>query len=160
MNDRLLVLFSEDEIVKAFNSMSPLRAPSIDGFNTLFYQKFQSIIGSDVIDICLSVFNRFVKFSIINKTHIVLISKIKRQKYDPFQAYQLCTMLYKIILKVVVNRMSSLLDDCIDKAQGTFIPNWLIFYNTPIAYEVLHLLKMKKQGKEGNFPLKLDMSKV
>ncbi|KAH1037977.1 hypothetical protein J1N35_039720 [Gossypium stocksii] len=35
-----------------------------------------------------------------------------------------------------------------------------ILDNVLIAYEVLHSLKMKKKGKNGNFELKLDMSKA
>ncbi|KAA3467432.1 reverse transcriptase [Gossypium australe] len=56
--------------------------------------------------------------------------------------------------------MSDILGDCINEAQGAFIPERLISDNVLIAYEVLHSLKMKKSGKKGNFALKLDMSKA
>ncbi|KAA3467739.1 reverse transcriptase [Gossypium australe] len=56
--------------------------------------------------------------------------------------------------------MSDILGDCINEAQGAFIPGRLISDNVLIAYEVLHSLKMKKKGKRGNFALKLDMSKA
>lgn len=56
--------------------------------------------------------------------------------------------------------MSAILGNCINEAQGAFIPGRLISNNVLIAYEVLHSLKMNKRGKKGNFALKLDMSKA
>lgn len=54
----------------------------------------------------------------INKTHILLISKVSKPKsIAQFQPISLSTMLYKIIAKVVVNRMSGCLDCCIHEAQ-------------------------------------------
>ncbi|KAA3461385.1 reverse transcriptase [Gossypium australe] len=67
---------------------------------------------------------------------------------------------YKIIAKVLVNRMSTILRNCINEAQGAFILGRHISDNVLIAYEVLHSLKMKKKGKKGNFALKLEMSKA
>ncbi|KAA3453717.1 reverse transcriptase [Gossypium australe] len=97
----------------------------------------------------------------INKTRIVLIPKIDKPKnMSHFRPISLCNVIYKIIAKVLVNRMGEMLGDCINKAQGAFIPGRLISDNVLIAYEVLHSLKMKKRGKGGNFALKLDMSKA
>lgn len=80
----------------------------------------------------------------IKKTYIVLILKIKGKKMTRFKPINLYNVLYKIILKFIVNRMSSCLNVCINESQGTFIPDRLISNNTLIAYEVLHSLKMKK----------------
>lgn len=95
-----------------------------------------------------------MEISTINKSYIVLIPKNKRPKnMTHFKPISLCNVLYKIIAKVIVNRMSSLLNVCIDDDQGAFIPNRLIFDNTIIAYEVLHSLKMKKwEGEKGILP--------
>ncbi|KAA3483859.1 reverse transcriptase [Gossypium australe] len=49
---------------------------------------------------------------------------------------------------------------CIDEAQGAFIAGRQISDNTLIAYEILHSLKTRKKCKQGNFALKLDMSKA
>lgn len=77
-----------------------------------------------------------------------------------FRPISLCNIIYKIMAKVLVNRMSDTLGVCINEAQGAFIPGRLISDNVLIAYEVLHSLKMKKKCKKGNFALKLDMSKA
>ncbi|KAA3477768.1 reverse transcriptase [Gossypium australe] len=98
---------------------------------------------------CLDILNGQLEVGEINRTRIVLIPKIEKLKN--------MTHFLPIIL---VLRMSALLSDCINKAQGAFIPGRLISDNVLIAYEVLHSLKMKKKGKKGNFALKLDMSKT
>lgn len=69
-------------------------------------------------------------------------------------------MIYKIVVKVLVERMSGILDSCIGEAQGAFIPGRHISDNVLIAYEVLHSLKMRKKSQKSNFALKLDMSKA
>lgn len=77
-----------------------------------------------------------------------------------FRPISLCNVVYEIIAKVLVTRMSDMLGDCINEAQGAFIPGRLISDNVLIAYELLHSLKMRKHGKKGHFALKLDMSKA
>ncbi|KAA3483611.1 reverse transcriptase [Gossypium australe] len=67
-----------------------------------------------------------------------------------FRPISLCNVIYKIIAKVLVFRMS----------EGAFVPGRLISDNVLIAHEVFHSLKMKKRGQKGNFALKLDMSKA
>ncbi|XP_052484514.1 uncharacterized protein LOC128039852 [Gossypium raimondii] len=99
--------------------------------------------------------------SAINKTRLILIPKVgKSSNMTHFRPISLCNVIYKIIAKVLVLRMSEILGTCINEAQGASIPGRLISDNVLIAYEILHSLKMKKRGKKGNFALKLDMSKV
>ncbi|KAA3478899.1 reverse transcriptase [Gossypium australe] len=111
-------------------------------------------------EVC-NILNGIREVGDINKTCIVLIPKTDKPKtMSQFQPISLCTVIYKIIAKMMVNRMSDILRDCINESQCAFIPGRLISDNVLIAYEVLHSLKMKKSGRKGNFALKLDMSKA
>lgn len=161
MNERLLKQFTEEEIINAIKLLAPLKAPGVDGFPALFFQRYWHIIGLEVSQFCLSVLHGHSDIGDINKTRIILIPKIDKPKnMSYFRPISLCNVIYKIIAKVLVLRMSDMLGNCIHEAQGAFIPGRLISDNVLVAYEILHSLKMKKRGKKGNFALKLDMSKA
>ncbi|KAA3472179.1 reverse transcriptase [Gossypium australe] len=161
MNEALLKQFTEDEICQAVKEMPPLKAPGVDGFAAIFYQTYWHIVGTDISKYYLAILNGQLEFEDINRTRIMLIPKVdKPNNMSQFRPISLCNVLYKIIAKVLVNRMSDMLGDCINEPQGAFIPGRLISDNILIAYEILHSLKMKKRGKKGNFALKLDMSKA
>ncbi|KAH1055129.1 hypothetical protein J1N35_033194 [Gossypium stocksii] len=161
MNDMLLRQFTEEEITQAVVMMAPLKAPGVDGFPATFFQRYWHIFGSKVSRYCLSILNGQSEVGEINKTRLVLIPKVDKLKnMSHFRPISLCTVIYKIIVKVLVTHMSSMLGSCIDEAQGAFIPGRLISDNVLIAYEVLHSLKMRKKRKRRNFALKLDMSKA
>jgi hypothetical protein len=49
---------SEEEIVEALSSLGSTKAPGPDGFTTLFYKKYWSIIKSEVM---LSIKNFFIE---------------------------------------------------------------------------------------------------
>ncbi|KAA3459024.1 reverse transcriptase [Gossypium australe] len=161
MNANLTKSFSEEEICNAVKSMPVLKAPGSDGFAAIFFQRYWRIIGTDTVGYCLDILNGRREFGDINKTRLVLIPKVDKPKtMSQFRPISLCNVIYKIIAKVLVNRMSNILDACINESQGAFIPGRLISDNVLIAYEALHSLKMKKSGRKGTFALKLDMSKA
>ncbi|KAA3478112.1 reverse transcriptase [Gossypium australe] len=161
MNAALLKQFTEEEICQAVKEMPPLKAPGVDGFSATFFQTYWHIVGTDVSKYCLAILNGQFELEDINKTRLVLIPKVDKPiNMTQFRPISLCNVLYKIIAKVLVNCMSDMLGDCINETQGAFIPGRLISDNILIAYEILHSLKMKKNGKKGHFALKLDMSKA
>lgn len=161
MNEELLKEFTEEEITQAVKQMAQLKAPDVDGFHAIFFQRYWHIVGVKVSQFFLVVLNGEAELGDLNKTCIILIPKIDKLKdMSHFRPISLCNVVYKIIAKVLVNRMSTMLGHCINETQGAFIPGRLISDNMLIAYEVLHSLKMKKRGKKGHFALKLDMSKA
>lgn len=71
----------------------------------------------------------------------------KPKNMSQFRPISLCNVVYKIIEKVLVNHMSTILRS-INEAQGAFLPRRHISDNVLIAYEVFHSLKMKKVKRE------------
>ena len=69
-------------------------------------------------------------------------------------------MIYKIISKVIANRLKPFLNSIVLEAQSAFIADSLITYNILIAIESLHYMKTQSSGREGFMALKLDMSKA
>lgn len=80
LNVRLLAPYREEEIEIAIRQMFPTKAPGPDGFPTLFYQNYWSIVGPKTVDICLKVLNDNVDITQLNNTYIALIPKIKKSK--------------------------------------------------------------------------------
>lgn len=72
----------------------------------------------------------------------------------------LCNVVYKIISKVLANRVKQVIDFIISDTQSAFIPGRLISDNIMVAFEVMHYMKRKTKGKDSWMALKLDMSKA
>ena len=96
-----------------------------------------------------------------NETLITLIPKNDAPlNFNQFRPISLCNVVYKIIAKILINRMKPLLPNCINPAQSAFIPGRQIVDNIILAHESIHHLNNKRQGKDGYMALKLDMSKA
>lgn len=68
--------------------------------------------------------------------------------------------LYKIISKVLCNRLKHILPKIIDPVQSAFVKGRSIQDNALIAFEAIHIMKRKNCGKFGDFALKVDISKA
>ena len=110
MNVNLLLPFSSEEIKFAFFQMHPSKAPGPDGMTALFFQKYWHIMGLDVTKVVLDFFNTGQMLGCVNFTNIVLIPKVKTPTSTAqFRPISLCNMLYKIVSKVLVNKMKKML---------------------------------------------------
>lgn len=64
-------------------------------------------------------------------------------------------MKYKIVTKVLANRLKTILDKFISPAQLAFIPGRAITDNIMVGHESLHLLNNRKSGNQGIAAVKL-----
>lgn len=160
-NMMLLAPFSAVEVKDALFDMHSDKSPGPDGMNPAFYQKIWNIVGEDVVQACLNFINS-CSFPVgLNDTSIILIPKKQQpETLADMRPIALCNVLYKIISKMLANRMRAVLASVVSEAQSAFIPGRAITDNIIISAEILHFLKRKRQGKHGCAALKIDMSKA
>ncbi|KAL5782553.1 hypothetical protein ACOSP7_007582 [Xanthoceras sorbifolium] len=141
--------------------MLPSKLPGLDGFNAGFYQRYWEIVGRSVTETCLSILNGNKSMRDINHTLVVLILKIEHAvNMGDFRPISLCNVIYKIISKVLTNRLRGVLGELVSETQSAFIPGRSIFDNAIVGFECMHALKRKRKGKVGLLGLKLDMAKA
>ncbi|KAK5794734.1 hypothetical protein PVK06_035976 [Gossypium arboreum] len=69
-------------------------------------------------------------------------------------------VLYKIIAKVLTNRLKDTLLKSISQNQSAFVLRQMIHDNILITYGLVHYLQSIKNGPNKGFVIKLDMSKA
>uniref|UniRef100_A0A803NMT2 DUF4283 domain-containing protein n=1 Tax=Cannabis sativa TaxID=3483 RepID=A0A803NMT2_CANSA len=150
VNHDLLLLVSKEEVRKALFQMHPSKSPGPDGTTPGFYQKCWNIVRSDVVNVVHRFFQRRGLKMDISNANVVLIPKKRNPEHvTDLRPIALCDVIYKIITKVMANRMKPFMDKAVSVTQSTFIPGRLISDNILVSFEVLHYLKRKRQGKEG-----------
>lgn len=141
--------------------MHPNKALGSNGMSPLFFQHHWHIIGQSITKALLSTLNTGQMPQVLNHTFITLISKKNHLAIiADYRPISLCNVLYKLISKVLANRLKVLLLCLISKSQNAFVPRRLITDNILVAYDVIHFLKRKSKGNQGFMSLKFDMSKA
>jgi hypothetical protein len=161
MNQKLLSSFTQEEISVALSQMSPLKAPGPDGFSASFYLSNWSTINIEVCNAILHFLNTCELEGNVNSTFMALIPKVQKPvNVTEFRPISLCNVIFKLISKVLANRLKPVLPDIISCNQSAFIPGRLILDNILVAYETLHTMKNRLWSKVGYMGIKLDMSKA
>lgn len=90
-----------------------------------------------------------------------MIPKVQNlEKVTELRPISLCNVVYKLISKVLTNRLKLILPDIITPTRSAFVPRRLISDNILIAYELTHYMINKRKGNTGYAAIKLDMSKA
>ena len=160
-NRMLVALFRMEEFTKAVHQMHPDTSPGLDGFNPAFFQRFWPLIGVDIFQLGTNWLNQGEFPKNLNATIIALIPKNSNPiSMKDLRSIPLCNVLYKIIAKVLANRLKIILPALIDEAQSTFVPGRAITDNILVAFESIHRKKTRRRGRIGEVALKIDISKA
>ncbi|XP_042973154.1 uncharacterized protein LOC122304957 [Carya illinoinensis] len=141
--------------------MGPYKAPGPDGYSPYFYQSHWYMVGKEVCHAVLSFLKSPSNIATINDTFLVLIPKSSNPKsVSEYRPISLCNVIYKIITKMLTNRLKPIMSFLISPNQCAFVPRRQISDNILAAYETLHTMTTQLSRHQGFMVLKLDMSKA
>lgn len=96
-----------------------------------------------------------------NKTNIILVPKVKNpSSMSNYRPINLCNLKYKLVTKVLANKLKIILDKFISQAQSAFILGRTITDNIMVGHESLHLIDNRQSRNQGIAAVKLDISKT
>ncbi|KAL0439674.1 UNVERIFIED_CONTAM: hypothetical protein Slati_2450400 [Sesamum latifolium] len=128
---------SPDEIKQAFFDIDETKAPGPDGYSSGFFRAAWSVVGREVTQAILEFFSTGRLLKQINATLISLIPKVSNPTVvGEFRPISCCNVLYKVITKVLVQRMRGILDKLISPSQNAFVPGRSIGDNILLAQEL------------------------
>jgi hypothetical protein len=149
---------TEEEIINVIWSMDVDKAPGPDGFTIHFYKTCWHIIK----EYLQKMISGFMKKSKVgggtNSTYLALIPKDSSpDSFARFRPISMCNASYKIMAKILANRIKPLLKILISSPQGGFVEGRHILDNVIQVQEKIHT---SKQRKEKGMLIKLDMVNV
>ena len=114
--------FGKDEVIQVVKDLQGDKAPGLDGFTMAFFQKCWVVIEEDVKGFFHEV-HTYCKFErSLNASFIALIPK-KQNAFNirDFRLISLIESVYKLLAKVLANRLKGVLDNLISESQNAFV---------------------------------------
>jgi hypothetical protein len=159
INTLMTVLPSHDEIKAAVFALNKDSAPGRDGFGAYFFQFFWEIIKNDVINAVLEFFTANWILPGFNSNIIALLPKTPyASSIVQYRPIAMANFKFKIISKVIADRLASIMPTLISEEQKGFIHGRNIKECLCIASEAANLLHNKTFG--GNLALKIYITKA
>ncbi|KAL2240842.1 UNVERIFIED_CONTAM: Transposon TX1 uncharacterized protein [Sesamum indicum] len=133
----LLSPFSPEEVKIAVFDIVEDKAPGPDGFSSGFYKVAWPVVGTETTKAVLDFVTTEKLLKQVNSTLLALIPKIHTpMSVSDFRPISCCNVLYKIIAKLLVQRLRVVLDKLISPSQAAFIPGRSIGDNIMLAQEL------------------------
>ncbi|GKA96727.1 RNA-directed DNA polymerase, eukaryota [Tanacetum coccineum] len=149
---------TNEQIKKVVWDCGSNKSPGPNGFTFKFLKKYWSIVSGNVINAVKEFFTSSTFPVGCNPSFISLIPKVLDVKHlSDFRHISLIGCQYKIIGKILANRLSLLIDDIISQEQSAFGKGRQIMDGPIILNEVISWCKSKK---EQSLLFKVDFQKA
>ena len=130
--------FSKEEVTQVLTEMEGDKAPGPDGFTMTFFHKCWRVVEVDV----MAVFKYFHRYSVfewsLNACFLSLIPKKNNAiNIKDFWPISLVGSVYKLLSKVLANRLRVVLDSLFSESQNSFVGGRQILDLVLIANECL-----------------------
>ncbi|KAL2340689.1 hypothetical protein Fmac_008629 [Flemingia macrophylla] len=150
---------SREEVKEAVFGLNKSGAPGPDGFGGLFFQTYWHIIQNEVVAAVLQFFRSGWILLGLNANIITLIPKTNKvEDITGFRPIALSNFAYKIIAKILADKLSIVAARIVSPQQTGFIKGRSAVHNIMVASEAYNVLPFKTRGH--NLILKLDFRKA
>lgn len=151
--------FSNQDIKDAFFSLPRNKASGLDGYSSEFFTSCWTVVGGEVSAAVSEFFVSGKLLTQLNATNLVLIPKIPNaKKMSDFRPISCLNTIYKVIAKLLSERLKSILQEVISHSQSAFMPGRLLSENVLLATEIVH--GYNKRNVERSAMLKVDLRKA
>ncbi|XP_059073785.1 uncharacterized protein LOC131874424 [Cryptomeria japonica] len=157
-NKMLLSVVPMEEARSTVFGMGSDKAPGSDGFLALFFQKFWDILARDIWEFVEESRKGGFVLQDFNNTFIALIPKKENiSTFNDCRPISLCNTIYKVISKVIENRLKRVLEEIISPEHSGFALGRSIYKGIILAHEAIHSIRLSKGEK---MMIKVDIKKA
>ena len=151
-------LINKNEIEIAIDSLNSDAAPGSDGLTAEFYKTFKKTIITDLYELFNNIFLKGKMPKSMREAIIKLLYKKNDHKnIKNWRPISLLNTDYKILSKIIVNRLIPIFENHISVQQSTGLPGRRI---ENIHYNIQALLELANQGNENLVIMSIDFEKA
>lgn len=144
----------------ALFSIPDEKSPGIDGYTSQFYKKPWDIVGPEVVDAIQDFFLHGKLLAEVNVTALTLIRKVRcPSTVEDYRPIACCSIIYKIITKLICNRLGCVLPDLVAPNQGAFIIGRSIITNIMLYQDLVKRFNPSRKHVLGAL-MKIDLRKA
>lgn len=155
----LLAIPTEDDIRSMVFQIGAHKAPGPDSMTGLFFQHYWKVVKVELVQMINQFFTSGLMLKEINHSFILLPKKENPVEVTDFRPICLSIVAYKVIAKLSVARLRSIMPKLISCSQAAFVPGRSIQENSVLAHKLFNSMK-HESGRKRVMALKLDMLKA
>lgn len=141
-NVELFKEVKEEELNQVIKSMKGDKSLGPDGWTVEFFAHFIDIFQEDLLQIVEESRKKGYIHPHLNSTYISFIpKKSEAETFTDYRPISLCNLTYKIISKIIENRLKVSLSKFISPEQYEFLNNRIIHDSVVVAQECMHNIK-------------------
>jgi hypothetical protein len=141
----LLANVTNDDIKKALFSIGNTKSSGPDGYSSLFFKHSWDVVGQDV---CATVRDFFQSGQLLKQINHSIIALVPKSAHvstaSDFRPLSCCNVVYKIISKILADRMGRVLDGIISPMQNAFLGGRRMADNIDLLQELLRQYERKR----------------